>query len=548
MYTTPMKRAASFQATLLALCCGALILANPAGAAKVSAEAMGLEMGPHRIGFRVVETYDRSRAFRPATEFSGDSPDQEWARPIQILLWYPAMSESDRAVLYRDIVEREHTQIRFQPLSSSELDRARAAHDTLMRRNFSALTEDLLDDLWNAQTGSWWNAEAAEGSFPLLVWSGNSATYNSVVCEYLASHGYVVASAPGIGRWSEEYADFVPNPVHLATQSEDLGFVVSYLPTALPWIDADRFALAGFSTTNLATILFQMKNMTASAVVSVEGHDRYASGGRTVPLSVDYDPRRFRVPLLYLEATASGHRRDTTLFDALEFSPRYLLTFSDLRHQDLTSRVAALGTLTPESHNASDAPDAPSIADKAVAAGYRTSSRYLLKFLDAYLLDESQARESLAKSPKGASLRTFAAKPALPSEAEVWAKLFEPGGVEQLTEILLAAKGRNPELEVFPERLLNRAGYALLRRQRVGVAVGVFQLCAEAYPNSSNAFDSLSEAYEAAGTMEMAIAAAEKSLSLLAQETDLEEERKKQIRIALVERIQDLRTRELDES
>lgn len=537
-----MNKAASIQVTFLALCCCALLLAGPTRAASVSAEAMGLEVGPHEVGFRIIQTYDRSRAFQPATDFAGDSTGREWARPIQILLWYPAESAAERSVDYRDIVAAEHTQVDFVPLSPDRFSRARQIHDFLLRRNFQNGGEGVLDEvldnvlesLWEAKTGAWWSAEPAAGRFPLLVWSGNSATYNSVLCEYLASHGYVVASAPGIGRWSLEYADFVPNPVHLATQSDDLGFVVGHLPEAFSWIDGDRLALAGFSTTNLATLLFQMKNMTADAVISVEGHDRYSSGGRTVPQAPGYDPKRFRVPLLYLEAPASGQRRDTTLFDALKYSPRYLATFPALRHQELTSRAAALGIL---------APDTRGIADAAVAKGYRSASRYLLKFLDAFVKKDSQALESLTQSPKGGSVRTFAAEPALPSAPEIWAELFAPGGVGRLTEILQVARARDPEVEVFSERRLNRAGYALLRRQRIKAAVEVFQLCTEAYPKSANAFDSLSEAFETAGTMEMALAAAQKALALLEAETDLEEERKRQFGAALLERVEELRQR-----
>lgn len=58
----------------------------------------------------------------------------------------------------------------------------------------------------------------------------------------------------------------------------------------------------------------------------------------------------------------------------------------------------------------------------------------------------------------------------------------------------------------FAEPQLNRLGYQLLRRGRLGDAVEVFKLNVEQYPGSSNVYDSLGEAYTAAGDLDAAIA------------------------------------------
>jgi imidazolonepropionase-like amidohydrolase len=67
----------------------------------------------------------------------------------------------------------------------------------------------------------------------------------------------------------------------------------------------------------------------------------------------------------------------------------------------------------------------------------------------------------------------------------------------------------------FSEPELNRLGYALLKEGKAREAVAVFELNAEAYPSSPNAFDSLSDARLAAGDREGARAAAGKVLELL---------------------------------
>ncbi len=60
----------------------------------------------------------------------------------------------------------------------------------------------------------------------------------------------------------------------------------------------------------------------------------------------------------------------------------------------------------------------------------------------------------------------------------------------------------------------NRLGYALLRKGRKESAIRVFQLNAEAHPASANVYDSLGEAYLAAGDKRLAIASYEKAVAV----------------------------------
>lgn len=64
------------------------------------------------------------------------------------------------------------------------------------------------------------------------------------------------------------------------------------------------------------------------------------------------------------------------------------------------------------------------------------------------------------------------------------------------------------------EDQVNRLGYWLLQRKRVKEAIEVFKLNVEDYPNSSNAYDSLGEAYMVDGDKERSIENYERSLKL----------------------------------
>jgi CubicO group peptidase (beta-lactamase class C family) len=74
--------------------------------------------------------------------------------------------------------------------------------------------------------------------------------------------------------------------------------------------------------------------------------------------------------------------------------------------------------------------------------------------------------------------------------------------------------------EVFDEDLLNTAGYMLLRGGRVEEAVTVFELNVAEYPDAWNPYDSLGEAYLAAGDTARAIENYERSLELNPENTN----------------------------
>lgn len=68
--------------------------------------------------------------------------------------------------------------------------------------------------------------------------------------------------------------------------------------------------------------------------------------------------------------------------------------------------------------------------------------------------------------------------------------------------------------DMFPEFMLNNLGYALLGRTKPAEAIVVFRIVVDAFPQSANAYDSLGEAYAAAGDVTRAIANYERSLAL----------------------------------
>jgi CubicO group peptidase (beta-lactamase class C family) len=86
-------------------------------------------------------------------------------------------------------------------------------------------------------------------------------------------------------------------------------------------------------------------------------------------------------------------------------------------------------------------------------------------------------------------------------------------GVAAINEYLERRKS-NPGAGVLNEDQMNRLGYQLLGRKRVTEAIEVFKLNVADFPQSSNVYDSLGEAYAAGGDKEMAIKNYQKSVEL----------------------------------
>lgn len=78
----------------------------------------------------------------------------------------------------------------------------------------------------------------------------------------------------------------------------------------------------------------------------------------------------------------------------------------------------------------------------------------------------------------------------------------------------LAAKAKTPEDKRRIETDINIEGYRLLGRKKVKEAVKIFTMNAELFPESSNVYDSLAEAYMADNNKELAIQYYKKSLEL----------------------------------
>ncbi len=100
------------------------------------------------------------------------------------------------------------------------------------------------------------------------------------------------------------------------------------------------------------------------------------------------------------------------------------------------------------------------------------------------------------------------------SIAETLSATIASSGIDQAVKQYLELKAAAPATYNFDESELNTLGYQLIKTSKLKEAIRIFQLNVEAYPQSSNVYDSLAEAYMDDGNKPLAIANYQKSLQL----------------------------------
>lgn len=104
--------------------------------------------------------------------------------------------------------------------------------------------------------------------------------------------------------------------------------------------------------------------------------------------------------------------------------------------------------------------------------------------------------------------------------ARTLANDIEDKGIEAAVKAFNDAKSGGPNTYYFNEDKINQLGYQFLRRGKTKEAIAVFEINVREFPNSSNVYDSLGEAYLKADQKEMAVKNYRKSVELNPQNTN----------------------------
>ena len=131
-------------------------------------------------------------------------------------------------------------------------------------------------------------------------------------------------------------------------------------------------------------------------------------------------------------------------------------------------------------------------------------------------------------------------KPAVSANITILDTIDQPGGALKVEERVTEARKRDPSATLFDEATVNFVGYEHMQSGDLKSATEIFKLNAMAFPNSPNVYDSLSDAYVAAGQKQLALENARKALELLASDTTDDQQRKDAIKASAEQKLKQL--------
>jgi dienelactone hydrolase len=464
--------------------------------------------GPHPVGFRVVHQYDYSRVYKPSFDLEGKPAKGERARPIQTLIWYPAQPDrSAQPMPYGRYVELLATEQNFD---GDNAQKAATLQRILERRGIM----DKYDIERVQPTHALSEAKPASGSFPVVIYApsfGMPAFENSDLCEYLASHGYIVVASPDMGPRTRAMTMDV---VGIQTQAADIEFLIGYLRN-IPQADTSQIAVAGFSWGGISNVFAQVQDDRITALICLDGTIRSGSLVDDFLKEAKYvTASRVTVPLLFLASgsqplLALSYDTSAKFLNDIKYSDYQIVLFNGMEHLDFSSLFIRFRH--DEQFTAYTASE--------VSESYSWMARYVLHFLNAYLKNDGTAREFLKNSPEknGAPRHQLVtqSRPALhpaPTVADFTRELAKQG-FDKAISIWQEAKKKDPGF-ILPKMEVDAFGGRLMRGGKLNEAVAVLKLNVAMYPESFDTYDSLAQAQEAAGDKQSAIANYKKSLEL----------------------------------
>lgn len=325
-----------------------------------------LETGSFGVGFRSLVAHDTTRG---ALEASG--------RAVEFHLWYPTRERRGPRMTLRDYVRQE----KGADIPEDSIRRWLASAVSGSRTGIPDTTlATILDSPMQASL----EADFMGGRFPMVLWTMRHETVpaQSVLSEYLASHGYVVASARFVGPR-------LPYPWEMETVAErmrvfethltDLSFTLTMLAQH-PSVDSARVAILTWSYAAELAPRIQLLHENVDVVIGLSSNPLSGSGpyqGQVAAAALI--PEHLQATYIVMTESVGPDGMPRVPARIMEELPSesFFVSFRDLAHgnfnvlEGMIPGVFGLAEVQPWSKGGDVARE-----------GYETISRYVLGFLD----------------------------------------------------------------------------------------------------------------------------------------------------------------------
>jgi hypothetical protein len=337
--------------------------------------SLSIDAGQFPVGFRVIRTHD---ATRPSLTGEADA-----GRAMQIAIWYPAKRAGAPRMSLRDYVVLDAQAVRF---ATPDEQRRQETIERFEKDPLAAgVSRESLEKLLDMRSAAVFDAPAAKGKFPVLLFLHAAPENQNLISEFLASHGYVVAGVKSKGTDQIDYRLSVPN---LVTMQADARFVLQQIEK-LPFAETQRIGLIGMSNGALGAAGLAMSMREVRAIVSLDGTIAEQAAGKALPQFEVYDPEGFRGGILHLYTPDGNPYLQLEQLQRFKNAQTYLVRMPKMRHADFLAYgvfekfvPGIRGTTTLDTYTA-----------------FTFVSRYSLYFLDYFLKHDKKALQRLTREP-----------------------------------------------------------------------------------------------------------------------------------------------------
>lgn len=486
------------------------LVASPAGAAGQDHPIWGrLEPGPHPVGVMVEYRRDPARVDLPEERPDGTPETRPIARLMQVALWYPARPNATGTPMslgdYIDLQESGLIQDdRREEGVLTDEQRAELVDVWATYGIMTGVVREAWERLLTVRMRAVPEAPPAAGPFPLiLIAPGASGSIADLMgtAEYLASHGYVVASTPSRGR-DLVFTRVSSNPRLTESNLEDAEYAIGRA-AARDFVNVRELGVLGMSRGGMAALLLGMRNPSIDAIVMFD------SGlGRLTTESPSFEPGRMTAPVLMFR---TGAPRTLFPLDSLRYADVHYAWVAGIHHIDFS----ALGMI----HTALGVRNQYiTSSDEHIRTAHEWVNRYTLLFMDAHVKKDEHAAARLADAmdapPEMIRFTAQPGRPAPPASSYLAELVWRRGGIAEAAGLIRVARVSDPEWMPFPEAFLNASAYRFMELGRHAEALGMARLNVELFPSSANAHDSLAEFLMRTGDRTGAIRHYERSLEL----------------------------------
>ena len=455
-----------------------LLNATTLGFCQTSLPSFDLTYGKYSAGYTHYRKYDQSRSYHEIYSWSKDVT----ARPVDISVWYPAQSSGEAKRMhvsdYLHVIKHEEE---WPMLPDDKILGWFAYPDNLENRKRLKI-----------ETKSIRDGKEMVGKFPVVIYAPgyqSSSVENFVLCEFLATHGYIVLASPSKGSNNRFMNGATASD--LDAQSRDIQFLITEARN-LPHANISNVSVIGHSFGGMANILARMQSDFIKILVCLDGSVKYQLP--TLEASPSYDLGKLNTPFLFVAQKDIPRRVmledgiDSTLndsfrfFDSLKNGNCFYKKSKFLTHGQFTSMGVLFDPRDPRQDH----------SDDAIVNSYRELSVCVLNFLEVFQKGTSTKFETTSLE----SLITIAAREAYePGKTfEDFISLLRREGFSGIDSLYLRIKTEHADFTAA-EWKLNSLGLQLIFSGKHADGMRVLTFTTRLYPHSSNAFDSLAEAY-----------------------------------------------------